>query len=70
MTKHPEFPGTVTEALRARQAAREADAKAEQATESAVCALLHDGYTVRDAGALLGLSPQRISQIAAREKAA
>lgn len=66
---HPEFPDTVTEALRARQAAREADEKADQATESAVRSLLRDGYTVRDAGALLGLSPQRISQIATREKA-
>lgn len=66
---HPEFPATVTEALRARQAAREADERADRATEAAVRALLHDGYTVRDAGALLGLSPQRISQIAAREKA-
>ena len=63
---HPELPGTVTEALHARQAAREADEKADRATASAVHALLRDGYTVRDAGALLGLSPQRISQIAAR----
>jgi predicted RNase H-like HicB family nuclease len=62
----PELPGTVTVALNARQAARDADQKAEQATIRAVRALLSDGYTVRDAGALLGLSPQRISQIAAQ----
>ena len=62
----PELPGTVTAALDARQAARDADEKAEQATATAIRALLSDGYTVRDAGALLGLSPQRISQIAAR----
>jgi predicted RNase H-like HicB family nuclease len=67
---HPELPGTVTTALHARQAAREADEKAEQATATAVRALLQDGYTVRDVGALLGLSPQRISQIAARHTTA
>ncbi|WP_436521250.1 type II toxin-antitoxin system HicB family antitoxin [Actinoplanes sp. HUAS TT8] len=66
---HPESPGPVAEALHAPQAAREAGEKAERATESAVRALLRDGYTVRDAGALLGLSPQRISQIAARGRA-
>lgn len=64
---HPELPGTVTEAIHARQTAREADERADRATATAVRALLHDGYTVRDAGALLGLSPQRI---AARENAA
>ncbi|MEQ4301384.1 hypothetical protein ABNF97_08335 [Plantactinospora sp. B6F1] len=67
---HPELPGTVTQALSARQAARDADKKAEQATATAVRALLRDGYTVRDAGALLGLSPQRISQIASRHTTA
>jgi predicted RNase H-like HicB family nuclease len=66
----PELPGMVTEALHARLAAREADEKADRATVTAVRALLSDGYTVRDAGALLSLSPQRISQIAAREKSA
>lgn len=66
----PELPGTATEALHARQTAREADEKAEQATAAPVRTLLQDGYTVRDAGALLSLSPQRISQIAAREKTA
>jgi predicted RNase H-like HicB family nuclease len=63
----PELPTTVTEALGARKAAREADEKAERATGVAVRALLDDGYTVRDVGALLGLSPQRISQIASRD---
>jgi len=65
---HPELPYTAARALDARRAAREADQLAEQATVKAVHALLGDGYTVRDTGALLGLSPQRISQIAAREK--
>ncbi|MFY1699469.1 type II toxin-antitoxin system HicB family antitoxin [Solwaraspora sp. WMMA2101] len=62
----PELPGMVSVALDARRAAQDADEKAERATATAVLALLRDGYTVRDAGALLGLSPQRISQIAAR----
>ncbi|NMO53672.1 type II toxin-antitoxin system HicB family antitoxin [Actinoplanes sp. TBRC 11911] len=65
----PELPSTVIQAIDARQAAREADEKADQATVRAVRALLGDGYTVRDAGALLGLSPQRISQIATRGSA-
>jgi predicted RNase H-like HicB family nuclease len=65
----PELPSTVATALHARQAAREADEKAEHATATAIRVLLNDGYTVRDAGALLGLSPQRISQIAARDTA-
>ena len=64
---HPELPDTAMQALDARRAAREADQAAEQATATAVRALLNDGYTVRDTGALLSLSPQRISQIAARE---
>jgi predicted RNase H-like HicB family nuclease len=63
---HPELPATAAQALDARRAAREADAAAEQATATAIQALLGDGYTVRDTGALLGLSPQRISQIASR----
>jgi predicted RNase H-like HicB family nuclease len=66
VTVEPELPGTVTRAIEARDAAREADEAAEQATATAVRSLIGDGYTVRDAGALLGLSPQRISQIAAR----
>jgi predicted RNase H-like HicB family nuclease len=63
----PELPTTVTAALNARRAAREADKVADRATMVATRALLADGYTVRDAGALLGLSPQRISQIASRD---
>jgi predicted RNase H-like HicB family nuclease len=64
---HPELPDAATQALDARRAAREADQTAERATATAVRALLSDGYTVRDTGALLGLSPQRISQIASRD---
>ncbi|MFD0741315.1 type II toxin-antitoxin system HicB family antitoxin [Phytohabitans flavus] len=60
----PELPEVVSHALAARRAARQAEEAAEQATATAVQSLLGDGYTVRDAGALLHLSPQRISQIA------
>lgn len=63
----PELPAAVAQALDARRSAREADEAAERATSAAVRALMRDGYTVRDAGALLGLSPQRISQIASRD---
>jgi predicted RNase H-like HicB family nuclease len=62
----PKLPSTVSHAIEARDAARAADEAAEQATAAAVRSLISDGYTVRDAGALLGLPPQRISQIASR----
>jgi hypothetical protein len=59
----PEVPAEAAEALRAREALREAEDAANAATEQAVRWLLGHGYTVRDAGRLLHLSPQRISQI-------
>lgn len=65
----PELPDVVSHALEARRAARQAEEAAERATAAAVQSLLDGGYTVRDAGALLRLSPQRISQIAPRERA-
>lgn len=43
----------------------EKEAAADAATAEAVRQLLTTGYTMRDVGRLLGLSPQRISQIAA-----
>ena len=67
VTVRPELPGVVTLAIDSRNAAREADKAAEQATATAVRSLIRGGYTVRDVGALLGLSPQRISQIASRQ---
>jgi predicted RNase H-like HicB family nuclease len=60
----PEIPEPVEDALAARRAAREAEREAEAATAAAARQLLADGYTIRDVGRLLGLSPQRISQIA------
>lgn len=62
----PEMPAPVEDALAARRTAREAERAAEEATVAAARQLLGEGYTIRDAGRLLGLSPQRISQIAPR----
>jgi predicted RNase H-like HicB family nuclease len=56
--------GTIVEAaLKAREAAEVAQAKAAAATRNAVHALRSAGYSSRDAGMLLGVSNQRISQI-------
>jgi predicted RNase H-like HicB family nuclease len=60
----PELPGTVSEALQARHVARLSQEAAREATTSAVHALLRDGCTIRDAGLLLGLSPEEISLVA------
>jgi predicted RNase H-like HicB family nuclease len=59
----PEVPDEVAEALRAREELRGAEEAASAATERAVHWLIDHGYTVRDAGRLLNLSPQRISQL-------
>jgi predicted RNase H-like HicB family nuclease len=61
----PEVPAEATEAVAARKAAREAETWADRLTRSAAAALLAKGYTVRDAGALLDISPQRVSQLTA-----
>ena len=50
-------------AVEARRAAKDAAKEGEEGTTQAVRELLDDGFTVRDIGAMLGLSPQRISQI-------
>jgi hypothetical protein len=60
----PELPGAVSEALQARHIARLSQEAAREATASAVRALLRDGCTIRDAGLLLGLSPEEISLVA------
>jgi len=62
----PEVPGEVTKARRARAKLVEAEQSAEKATVEAAKALVAKGYTVRDAGKLLGISPQRVSQLTAR----
>jgi predicted RNase H-like HicB family nuclease len=59
----PELPPAAARAVEARRAAKEAAKEAEEGTTQAVRVLLGEGFTVRDIGAMLGLSPQRISQI-------
>jgi predicted RNase H-like HicB family nuclease len=59
----PELPRAAARAVEARRAAKDAAKEAEEGTTQAVRELLGDGFTVRDIGAMLGLSPQRISQI-------
>lgn len=61
----PEVPEAVATARQARAKLAEAEQSAEQATTAAVQALVEQGYTVRDAGSLLGISPQRVSQLTA-----
>ncbi|MEW2441555.1 type II toxin-antitoxin system HicB family antitoxin [Micromonospora marina] len=63
----PDLPQEVTRARKARSALRKAEETAEEATVTAARALLEKGYTVRDAGALLGISPQRVSQLAPKK---
>ncbi|MBU8858470.1 MULTISPECIES: type II toxin-antitoxin system HicB family antitoxin [unclassified Micromonospora] len=63
----PDLPQEVTRARKARSALRKAEETAEEATVTAARALLEKGYTVRDTGALLGLSPQRVSQLAPKK---
>jgi predicted RNase H-like HicB family nuclease len=59
----PEVPDEVAVALAARQEAERAEERANRATCEAVVSLLYSGLTVRDAGRLLHISPQRVSQI-------
>ncbi len=60
----PELPAPAAAALAARREAECADQAAARVTADTVRALRAEGYTVRDVGAMLGLSPQRVSQIA------
>src|SRR5574342_343361 len=66
VTVEPVMPAEAAAARKARQSAKLAEQRADQATATAVAKLLGAGYTVRDAGKLLDLSPQRVSQIAKR----
>ena len=54
---------SIEHALRARRAAEAAQEASSAAMRRAVRELRSSGYTARDAGILLGLSNQRISQI-------
>lgn len=53
----------VQEAKRRRQELRDVEAAAAKANRQAVAALRGSGLTVRDAAAVLGVSPQRISAL-------
>lgn len=57
---------SIEAALEAREAAELAQDRASSTTRHAVGEIRRSGYTSRDAGALLGLSNQRISQIERR----
>lgn len=59
----PEVPREVARAQQAREKAKVAGQRATEALNTAAQSLISHGYTVRDAGRLLGLSPQRVSQI-------
>jgi predicted RNase H-like HicB family nuclease len=53
----------VRRARQARLAASAAQAEADDAMRTAAVRLVRSGLTVRDAGRVLGVSPQRISQL-------
>lgn len=59
---HTEASDPVTEAVRAREAARQAAGVAVQATRVAIDSLLREGCTVRDMALLLGLTPGEVAQ--------
>ena len=60
----PEVQHDVDEAIRLRREAEEARASATEQLARAVDDVLREGLTVRDAALLLGISPQRVSQVA------
>ncbi|GAA0734252.1 type II toxin-antitoxin system HicB family antitoxin [Dactylosporangium roseum] len=72
VTVRPEVPDVedVLDALRARQEAQQADRRAAEATKKALDRLIADGMTVRDAGRVFDLSPQRVSQITGKGRKA
>lgn len=57
----------VERSLKGRQRATDAEAEAAEATERAVKAMLEVGLSTRDAGELLGLTRQRVHQLASGE---
>jgi len=69
---HVELPPTVREVVDAVDAARERSSAAQreesEALRAAADAMLGSGLTMRDAGRLLGVSHQRIAQLATRRR--
>ena len=62
----PEADQQVVQTARARSGAlAAAERAAAQASRTAVARLREDGLTVRDVAAIMGISPQRVSQLAA-----
>jgi hypothetical protein len=60
----PDAPAPVSQALRARHAARQAAQTAAQATRVALEALAMEGYPFQDAATMLGLSPAEFERYA------
>jgi predicted RNase H-like HicB family nuclease len=65
-TGDPELDTTALEVRRLRQQADELAATAAARTGQAAAKLVARGLSVRDAAALLGVSPQRVSQLTAK----
>jgi hypothetical protein len=65
-TGDPELDITALEVRRLRQQADELAATATARTGQAAAKLVARGLSVRDAAALLGVSPQRVSQLTAK----
>jgi len=65
-TGDPELDTAAVEVRRLRRQADELAAAATAQTEQAAIRLVASGLSVRDAAALLGISPQRVSQLTAK----
>lgn len=65
-TGDPELDSTAVEVRRLRREADELSAAAAVRTGQAAVKLVARGLSVRDAAALLGISPQRVSQLTAK----
>lgn len=65
-TGDPELDVAAAEVRRLRQQADELSASVTARTGQAAARLIARGLSVRDAAALLGISPQRVSQLTAR----
>jgi predicted RNase H-like HicB family nuclease len=65
-TGDPELDTTAIQVRRLRRQADELAATAAAETEQAAIRFVASGLSVRDAAALLGISPQRVSQLTAK----